>query len=63
MSSTLETNAVRAKSAYRQTLQDFIAPESTSATARWDMDRYDFFINKNHLLTHNEKYYIKLFEY
>jgi hypothetical protein len=41
MSSTLETNAARAESAYRQTLQDFITAESTSATARWDMDRYD----------------------
>jgi len=41
MSATLETNAARAESAYRNTLQDFIAGESTSATARWDMDRYD----------------------
>ena len=41
MSSTLETNAARAESAYRQTLQDFIAGELTSATARWDMDRFD----------------------
>ena len=41
MSSTLETNAARTESAYRNTLQDFIAAESSSATARWDMDRYD----------------------
>ena len=41
MSSTLETNAARAESAYRQTLQNFIGAESTSATVRWDMDRYD----------------------
>jgi len=41
MSSTLETNAARAESAYRNTLQDFIGAESTSSTARWDMDRYD----------------------
>jgi hypothetical protein len=41
MSATLETNAARAESAYRKTLQDFVAGESTSSTARWDMDRYD----------------------
>jgi len=41
MSSTLETNAARAESAYRNMLQDFIGAESSSATARWDMDRYD----------------------
>jgi hypothetical protein len=41
MSSTLETNAARAESAYRKMLQDFIAAELSSATARWDMDRYD----------------------
>jgi len=41
MSSTLETNATRAECYHRKTLQDFIAAESTSATARWDMDRYD----------------------
>jgi hypothetical protein len=41
MSATLETNAARAESAYRQTLQNFIAVESSSVTARWDMDRYD----------------------
>ena len=41
MSSTLETNTARAESAYRKTLQDFIGAESISATARWDMDRYD----------------------
>jgi hypothetical protein len=41
MSDTLETNAARAESAYRKTLQDFIGGESSSSTARWDMDRYD----------------------
>jgi len=41
MSSTLETNAVRAESAYRNTLQDFIGVESTSSTARWDMEKHD----------------------
>jgi uncharacterized membrane protein YccC len=41
MSATLETNAARAESAYRKTLQDFIAGESTSATTRWDMNKYD----------------------
>jgi hypothetical protein len=41
MSSTLETNAARAELPYLQMLQNFVAAESTSATARWDMDRYD----------------------
>lgn len=41
MSDTLGTNATKAECAYRKTLQDFIVAESTSATARWDMDKYD----------------------
>jgi hypothetical protein len=41
MSSTLETNAARAELAYLQMLQNFVAGESTSASSRWDMDRYD----------------------
>jgi hypothetical protein len=41
MSSTLETNANKAERAYRKTQRDCIAAESTSATARWDKDRYD----------------------
>jgi len=39
--STLETNADRAERAYRQTMQDFVAAESTSAIARWNLDKYD----------------------
>ena len=41
ISSTLETHANRVESAYRNTLQDFIAAESTPAAAPWDMDKYD----------------------
>jgi len=41
MSSTLETNATRTESAYRKTLQDLNAAESTSAKANWAMNKHD----------------------